>query len=90
MLHICKKAKGMKNQTTKKEYADTDKTKLRDTTNISSRSSMKSEGLNISWMYPGTILFHYFKTVFAVFYSVTNREPVSFSKVKWIDLSSQR
>ena len=31
----------MKNQTTKKEYADTDKTKLRDTTNISSRSSMK-------------------------------------------------
>ena len=41
MLHICKKAKGMKNQTTKKEYADTDKTKLRDTTNISIRSSMK-------------------------------------------------
>ena len=41
MLHICKKAKGMKNQTTKKEHANTDKTKLRDTTNISSRSSMK-------------------------------------------------
>ena len=41
MLHICKKAKWMKNQTTKKEHADTDETKLRDTTNISSRSSMK-------------------------------------------------
>ena len=35
------KTKKMKNQTTKKEHADTDETKLRDTINISSRSSMK-------------------------------------------------
>ena len=51
MLHICKKAKGMKNQTTKKEHADTDKTKLRDTANISSRSSMKLPRLwNLKWL----------------------------------------
>ena len=35
------KTKKMKNQTTKKEHAATDETKLRDTINISSRSSMK-------------------------------------------------
>ena len=35
------KTKKMKNQTTKQEHAATDETKLRDTTNISSRSSMK-------------------------------------------------
>ena len=45
------KTKKMKNQTTKKEHADTDETKLRDTINISSRSSMKLPRLwNLKWL----------------------------------------
>ena len=30
---------------------------------------LKSEGLNTSWIYPGTIPFQYLKTVFAIQYS---------------------
>ena len=44
---------------------------------------LQSEGLNISWIYPGTIPFQYLKTVFAIQYSALSLTGSQFIFLKW-------
>ena len=44
---------------------------------------LQSKGLNISWIYPGTIPFQYIKTVFAVQYSTLSLTGSQFVFLKW-------
>ena len=44
---------------------------------------LQSEGLNISWIYPGTIPFQYLKTVFAIQYSTLSLTGSQFIFLKW-------
>ena len=44
---------------------------------------LQSEGLNISWIYPGTIPFQYLKTVFTIQYSTLSLTGSQFIFLKW-------
>ena len=44
---------------------------------------LQSVGLNISWIYPGAILFQYSKTVFAIQHSTQSLNESQFIFLKW-------